>query len=103
MFSATGGCDPPPWPGAAYAAMQNCFGALLVVYLVDGLGMDLVTAGLAQSASQVAAIVGRIGWGALTRGVASGRRILGLLGLAMSLAAIAMALLTADWRRSSSS
>ena len=91
------GLRPAAVAGAAYAAMQNCFGALLVVYLVDGLGMDLVTAGLAQSASQVAAIVGRIGWGALTRGVASGRRILGLLGLAMSLAAIAMALLTADW------
>lgn len=83
--------------GAAYAAMQNCFGALLVVYLVDGLGVDLVTAGLAQATVQVAGIVGRIGWSVLARGAESGARVLGLLGLAMSAAALVTTLFTAEW------
>ena len=83
--------------GVTYAVMQACISSIFVVYLVDDRGFDLVTAGLAQSTAQAAGVVGRIGWGALVGQTVSGRRMVGLLGLAMAAAALLMVLVTVEW------
>ena len=42
-------------------------------------------------------MIGRVGWGAMAGRFVTGRRMLGMLGLAMSIAAVAMASFTTAW------
>src|SRR5690606_13856345 len=49
----------------AFASMQVGITAFLVTYLAESVGLGLVAAGTALSTAQAAAIVGRVGWGAL--------------------------------------
>ena len=83
--------------GFFYGAMQTCIGSLLVVFLVEGLGLDLVTAGLTQSVAQISGMIGRVGWGAMVGRFVTGRRMLGMLGFVMSFAAITTAFFTTEW------
>jgi MFS family permease len=81
----------------AYAGMQTCFSTFIVTYLVEGLGMDVVRAGLVLGAGQSAGVVGRVVWGALADRLGRPAHVLGALGLAMGAAAILMALFTPAW------
>ncbi len=51
--------------GFAFAAVQMCLVSFLVVYLTDALQRSLVTAGLALTCATVAAVPGRMIWGAI--------------------------------------
>jgi Na+/melibiose symporter-like transporter len=80
-----------------YGALQNCLTTFLVVFLAEGLGYPLIQAGMALTASQLAGMVGRIGWGALAGRLGSGTRLLGVLGLGMGASAITTLLLAPGW------
>ncbi len=81
----------------AFAAIQQSFAIFLVTYLVAGLGMAFVKAGITLAIGQAAGVVGRIVWGALADWLGRPRLILGGLGLAMSGAGLAASAFTADW------
>ncbi|MBI3454067.1 MAG: MFS transporter [Rhodospirillales bacterium] len=81
----------------AYSGMQVSLSAFLVTYLHDGLDMSLVLAGIVLSAAQGAGVAGRILWGALADRFVNPQRLLGVLGLGMSVCAIATGLFTGAW------
>lgn len=81
----------------AYSGMQMCLAAYLVVYLYERGGFSLQAAGAALSAAMAAGIGGRIVWGIVADHWVAPRRLLGGLGIAMSLAAFAMALVGTAW------
>jgi predicted MFS family arabinose efflux permease len=80
-----------------YAAMQLVLSSFLVVYLTRSAGLDLVLAGALLSASQLAGVAGRIGWGFVADRVASPRMLLLGIALLMAVAAGLMSLFTAAW------
>jgi predicted MFS family arabinose efflux permease len=80
-----------------YAAMQLVLSSFLVVYLTAAAGMDLMLAGALLSASQLAGVVGRLGWGFVADRVPSPRLLLLGIALLMALAAGLMSLFTAAW------
>lgn len=80
-----------------YAAMQLVLSSFLVVYLTSVAGLDLVIAGALLSASQLAGVVGRLGWGFIADRVASPRLLLLGIALLMAVAAGLMSLFTAAW------
>lgn len=80
-----------------YAAMQLVLSSFLVVYLTSAAGLDLVLAGALLSASQLAGVVGRLGWGFVADRVASPRLLLLGIALLMAVAAGLMSLFTAAW------
>ena len=80
-----------------YAAMQLVLSSFLVVYLTSAAGMDLVLAGVLLSASQMAGVVGRLGWGFVADRVAVPRLLLLGIALLMAIAAGLMSLFTAAW------
>jgi MFS family permease len=81
----------------AYSGMQMCLASYLVVYLYERAGFSLSFAGAALSAAMAAGIAGRIFWGVVADQWVVPRRLLGALGIAMSLAAFVMALTGASW------
>lgn len=80
-----------------YSAMQLVLSSFLVVYLTSAAGLDLLTAGALLSASQLAGVAGRLGWGYVADRVAAPRLL--LLGIALLMAAAAglMSLFTPAW------
>ncbi len=80
-----------------YAAMQLVLSSFLVVYLMSAAGLDLVLAGALLSASQLAGVAGRLGWGFLADRVPSPRLLLLGIALLMAVAAGLMGLFTAAW------
>jgi predicted MFS family arabinose efflux permease len=80
-----------------YAAMQLVLSSFLVVYLTSAAGLDLVLAGILLSASQLAGVAGRLGWGFVADRVASPRLLLLGIALLMAIAAGLMSLFTAAW------
>jgi predicted MFS family arabinose efflux permease len=80
-----------------YAAMQLVLSSFLVVYLTSAAGLDLVLAGVLLSASQLAGVAGRLGWGFVADRVASPRLLLLGIALLMAIAAGLMSLFTAAW------
>ena len=80
-----------------YAAMQLVLSSFLVVYLTSAAGLDLVLAGAMLSASQLAGVAGRLGWGFVADRVASPRLLLLGIALLMAVAAGLMSLFTAAW------
>ena len=81
----------------AYAAMQLVLSSFLVVYLTSVAGLDLVLAGALLSASQLAGVAGRLGWGFVADRVAAPRLLLLGIALLMGVAAGLMSLFTAAW------
>jgi len=81
----------------AYAGMQTSLGTFLVTYLNERLGMSLVLAGIALALAQSAGVVGRILWGVVADRLVAPIRLLGMLGIIMSLSAVLVALFTARW------
>ncbi|MEQ9639244.1 MAG: MFS transporter [Alphaproteobacteria bacterium] len=78
----------------AFTALQMTLFTYFVTYLVAEAGFDLVRAGIAFSAMQVAGAVGRVLWGWVADRTGSGRLVLALLGVG-SLASIVALVLTA--------
>lgn len=80
-----------------FSSMQLCLITYLVTYLTSALGYSLVQAGLMPSMAQAAAIVARIGWGALAD--RSGRPLTVLASVAAGMAggALGVALFTPGW------
>ncbi|HZP94199.1 MAG TPA: MFS transporter [Burkholderiales bacterium] len=81
----------------AYSGMQMCLGSYLVVSLMERTGFSVTAAGAALSAAMIAGAIGRLFWGAIADNWVSSRRLLGLLGLAMSGAAFLTAAIGAAW------
>ena len=76
----------------SYGAMQLCLFGFFVSYLVEHVGLDLVTAGLLFSVMQGAGFVARVGWGWVSDRWISSRPLLAGLGagtIASTAAAIA--------------
>ena len=76
----------------SYGAMQLCLFAFFVTYLVEHVGLDLVTAGLLFAVMQGAGFVARVGWGWVSDRWMSTRPLLAALGagtIASTVAAIA--------------
>ena len=76
----------------SFGAMQLSLFAFLVTYLVEQVGLDLVTAGLLFAVMQGAGFVGRVGWGWVTDRWIGARPLLAALGagtIASTAAAIA--------------
>ena len=80
-----------------YAAMQLVLSSFLVVYLTSAASLDLVLAGALLSASQLAGVAGRIGWGFVADRVTAPRLLLLGIALLMAVAAGLMSLFTAAW------
>jgi MFS family permease len=66
--------------GFAFAAVQVCLSSFLVVYLTQALGWSVVAAGLALTCAAVAAIPGRMIWGALADRSRSATGVLAVIG-----------------------
>jgi len=79
-----------------YAAMQLVLSSFLVVYLTSAASLDLVLAGALLSASQLAGVAGRLGWGFVADRVAPRLLLLGIAVL-MAVALGLMSLFTAAW------
>ncbi|MDH5263335.1 MAG: MFS transporter [Betaproteobacteria bacterium] len=83
-----------------FAALQLCLVTFLVTHLTLNLGFSLVEAGLMLSAAQGGGVVARIAWGAIADRWGRPMRLLGLVALAMGLAALATAGFTPGWSMS---
>lgn len=80
-----------------YSAMQLCLITYLVIYLTKNIGMALIGAGLTLSAAQMAGSVGRIVWGIIADRFLKPPLVLGLIGIMMSLGAVATACFSPSW------
>jgi MFS family permease len=77
--------------------MQLVLSSFLVVYLTSVASLDLVVAGALLSASQLAGVGGRLGWGFVADRVSSPRLLLLGIAVLMALAAGLMSLFTPVW------
>lgn len=75
--------------GFFFGGVQIALITYLVTFLTGAFGMTLVLAGLVFSVSQLASVVGRIGWGAAADRLVTRRAMLGLVGIGMGLSSIA--------------
>jgi MFS family permease len=80
-----------------YSGMQMCLGSYLVVSLIDLTGFSLSQAGAALSVAMIAGAVARLFCGAIAENWLSSRRLLGFLGVSMSLSAFVIALIGPQW------
>ena len=80
-----------------FAGMQQCTAVFLVAYLVNGLGLPFVEAGLTLAVCQMAGVAGRVAWGALADLVGRPQLVLGWLGVGMAAGGAAAASFTAEW------
>ncbi|WP_051512963.1 MFS transporter [Skermanella stibiiresistens] len=71
-----------------YTVMQISLNAFLVSYCVVELGMGLAMAGATLAVAQIGGLIGRVFWGAVGDRITHKRRVLGLLGFAMAVAAV---------------
>ena len=83
--------------GCAFAAVQVCLTAFLVVFLTDALRWSLVASGLALTCATVSAVPGRILWGVAADRVLPPNRILALIGVLTACFALAFAFATPAW------
>jgi len=72
-----------------YGGLQVALVTYLVSFLTDSFALSLVAAGVVMAASQVASVVGRVGWGLLADRALGRRVVLGILGLGMGLSSLA--------------
>lgn len=81
----------------AFSAIQMGMTAFLVTYLTKSVGLELVAAGQALFVAQVAAVAGRIGWGALADRFVQPGILIGLLAFGMAASVSFVTLVTSDW------
>lgn len=80
-----------------FASMQLCLFTYLVIYLTKDIRIAFVAAGFIMSIAQFAGTVGRILWGVIADHYLEPRLLLGVLGVCMSLGAVATALMDVTW------
>ena len=77
--------------------MQMCLGSYLVVAFIDMSGFSLAQAGAALSVAMIAGTLARLFCGAIADHWLSSRRLLGVLGVTMSLSAFVIASINPHW------
>jgi MFS family permease len=83
--------------GCAFAAVQTCLSSFLVVYLTDALGWTVVAAGLALTCTAVAAVPGRMIWGAIADRTRAATRVLAIIGAIACVCGLALAASGPGW------
>jgi len=83
--------------GCAFAAVQTCLSSFLVVYLTDTLNWTVVAAGLALTCTAVAAVPGRMIWGAIADRTRAATRVLAIIGAIACVCGIALAMSGPSW------
>ena len=81
----------------AFCTVQLTLTTYLVAYLTGYLAMPFVLAGFVLAATQLASVVARILWGWVADRFLSSNLMLVILGIVMSVASIATALMTPQW------
>ncbi len=81
----------------SFVGLQALFTGFFVLYLVQGLSHDLPRAGLVFSIAVAVAVPARIGWGWIGSRLMRPDRLLALLGIAMSAAAVLTATMEGHW------
>ena len=81
----------------SYGALQLSLFAFLVTFLVERVGLDLVTAGLLFSVMQGAGVVARVGWGWMNDRWLPARPLLAAIGAGIVAATAAAASFTSEW------
>ena len=71
-----------------YTGMQLCFITFMTVHLTSKAGFDLIRAGQALAAYQIAGVVSRPIWGWLADNVLAARQLLALQGIIMCASAV---------------
>ena len=82
---------------STFVGLQVCFQAFFVIYLANGLGWPLTTAGYVFAVSQGVAVFTRILWGWVAGRFVPPRLVLAGLGIAMAAASVATGLYTPEW------
>jgi MFS family permease len=80
-----------------YSGMQMCLGSYLVVSLIELARFSLAQAGAALSVAMISGALARLFCGAIADNWISSRRLLGVLGVAMSLSAFVIASIGPLW------
>ncbi len=80
-----------------FTAMQVTFGAFLVVYLVERIGLDLAIAGLILSIGQFAGAAARVVWGVIADATRRPVLVLAILTLGMATGSATLAAVDARW------
>jgi len=83
--------------GCAFAAVQTCLSSFLVVYLTDAMGWTVVAAGLALTCTAVAAVPGRMIWGAIADRTRAATRVLAVIGAIACVCGITLAASGPGW------
>ncbi len=83
--------------GAVYAAIQSCLSTFLVVYFADAIGWNVIAAGLALTCASVAAVPGRLFWGAVADRTRQAIRVLALIGAIACASGVALAASGPGW------
>jgi MFS family permease len=83
--------------GFAFSAVQVSLSSFLVVYLTETLGWSLVAAGLALTSTTLAAVPGRMIWGAIADRTRSATRVLSLIAALACLCGLGLVLSGPDW------
>ena len=73
-----------------YSGMQMCLGSYLVVYLHELAKVSVAAAGAALSVAMAGGVLGRLLWGFVADHYVRPRRLLGMLGIGMSLCAFSV-------------
>lgn len=82
-----------------FGGVQMTLVAYLVTFVIDIFSASLVVAGLVLAVSQVASVIGRLGWAILADRFRNRRAVLGLLGIAMGVLACATFAASPHWPR----
>ena len=82
-----------------FGGVQITLVTYLVTFLVESFALSLLVAGLVMAVSQVASVAGRVLWGVLADRVVTRRAMLGILGFAMGLSALAALAAGPGWPR----
>lgn len=83
--------------GFAFAAVQVCVSSFLVVYLTQSLGWSLVAAGFALTCTTLAAVPGRMVWGAVADRSRSATPILATIAILACFCGLGLVLSRPAW------
>ena len=97
LVLATPGLRPLVMVAFSFGAMQLSLFAFLVTYLVERVGLDLVTAGVLFAVMQGAGVVARIGWGWVSDRWVPARPLLAMLGIGTIASTLAAAAFSDAW------
>ena len=97
LVLATPGLRPLVMVAFSFGAMQLSLFAFLVTYLVERVGLDLVTAGALFAVMQGAGVVARIGWGWVSDRWVPARPLLAMLGIGTIASTLAAAAFSDAW------